>query len=296
MPDLRKEINMDLEQKSIERIRAASEMSLHHYGLPLVCTYSGGKDSDVMLELFRRSGVPFEVVNSHTTVDAPPTVYHIRKKLRELEEQGIKCTIHKPELTMWQLIVKKSIPPTRLCRYCCDYLKENTVKNRFVATGVRWAESNKRKNRQEIEPSGKEIAMKIMSLSDNDRKRALTERCMRKFDMILNPILDWPDRDIWDFYWNECTLHNPLYQMGYYRVGCVGCPMAGKHRWKEFADFPKYQGAYIRAFGRMLETINANGKQTKWKSGEEVFYWWMEDDNIDGQVSLEEVFPGYRDF
>lgn len=52
---------MDLEQKSIERIKMASEMSLHHYGKPLICTYSGGKDSDVMLELFKRSGVPFEV-------------------------------------------------------------------------------------------------------------------------------------------------------------------------------------------------------------------------------------------
>ena len=57
---------MDLEQKSIERIKMASEMSLHHYGKPLICTYSGGKDSDVMLELFKRSGVPFEVHNSHT--------------------------------------------------------------------------------------------------------------------------------------------------------------------------------------------------------------------------------------
>lgn len=70
---------MDLEQKSIERIRMASEMSLRHYEKPIVCTYSGGKDSDVMLELFKRSGVPFEVHNSHTTVDAPQTVYHIRE-------------------------------------------------------------------------------------------------------------------------------------------------------------------------------------------------------------------------
>lgn len=69
---------MDLEQKAIKRIQAASEMSLYHYGKPLVCTYSGGKDSDVMLELFRRGGIPFEVHNSHTTVDAPETVYHIR--------------------------------------------------------------------------------------------------------------------------------------------------------------------------------------------------------------------------
>ena len=46
---------MDKEKKSIERIKMASEMSLHHYGKPLVCTYSGGKDSDVILELFKRS-------------------------------------------------------------------------------------------------------------------------------------------------------------------------------------------------------------------------------------------------
>ena len=45
---------MDLERKAIERIRFASDLSLKHYGKPLVCTYSGGKDSDVMLELFRR--------------------------------------------------------------------------------------------------------------------------------------------------------------------------------------------------------------------------------------------------
>jgi 3'-phosphoadenosine 5'-phosphosulfate sulfotransferase (PAPS reductase)/FAD synthetase len=43
---------MDLEQKAIERIRLASDLSLKHYGRPLVCTYSGGKDSDVMLESF----------------------------------------------------------------------------------------------------------------------------------------------------------------------------------------------------------------------------------------------------
>lgn len=47
---------MDLEQKAIKRIQTASEMSLAHYGKPLVCAYSGGKDSEVMLELFRRGG------------------------------------------------------------------------------------------------------------------------------------------------------------------------------------------------------------------------------------------------
>ena len=103
---------MDLEQKAIQRIQTASEMSLHYYGQPLSALYSGGKDSDVMLELFKRSGVPFEVHHSHTTADAPQTVHHIRKTFRELELQGIKCDIDyhiQPggRITMWNLIVKK---------------------------------------------------------------------------------------------------------------------------------------------------------------------------------------------
>ena len=114
---------------AIERIKQASKMSLHHYELPLVCTYSGGKDSDVLLELFKRAGVPFEAQNNHTTVDAPQTVRLIRKKFRELELQGIKATINPPyyqgqRTSMWDLIQKKGIPPTRLGRYCCKVLKE----------------------------------------------------------------------------------------------------------------------------------------------------------------------------
>ena len=289
---------MDLEQKSIERIKMASEMSLYHYGLPLVCTYSGGKDSDVMLELFKRSGIPFEVHNSHTTADAPQTVRHIRETFRALETSGIKATITMPQITMWRLIVKKKFPPCRTQRYCCEWFKENSNPNRFIATGVRWAESNRRRNRQEIEPASKKDSEKIMLMNDNDKKRLLTERCAMKSNMILNPIVDWPDKEVWDFYWNECKSHNPLYKMGYLRVGCIGCPMAGKKRWKEFADFPGYKKAYIRAFSRMLEKRKADGLTQRWKTGEEVFLWWMEDDTIPGQMSFEdfpEIMPESRD-
>jgi len=78
-------INLDLEQKSVERLKMASEMSLKYYGQPLLIAYSGGKDSDVILELAIRSGMPFEVQHSHTTADAPETVRHVRKKFYELE-------------------------------------------------------------------------------------------------------------------------------------------------------------------------------------------------------------------
>ena len=47
---------MDKEKNAIELIKMAANMSIRYYEKPIICTYSGGKDSDVLLELFLRSG------------------------------------------------------------------------------------------------------------------------------------------------------------------------------------------------------------------------------------------------
>ena len=114
----------------------------------------------------------------------------------------------------------------------------------------------------------------------------LFESCTLKGKRICNPIVDWQDRDVWEYIHCEHLLVNPLYDMGFHRVGCLGCPMAGKNRWTEFRLFPTYERAYIRAFGKMLETIHASGVKTKWKTAGDVFSWWMEEDIIEGQISL----------
>lgn len=145
----------DLEHVAIERLQAASEMSLHAYGLPLVITDSGGKDSSVCKELALRSGIPFEIIHNHTTADAPETVWFVRQEAKRFEQLGIKYTINMPtykgkRTSMWNLIPQKLMPPTRLVRYCCSVLKETGGAGRFIATGVRWAESVNRKNSRGI--------------------------------------------------------------------------------------------------------------------------------------------------
>lgn len=289
---------MDKEHKAIERIRMASDMSLHHYQKPLVCTYSVGKDSDVMLELFKRSGIPFDVHNSHTTADAPQTVRHIREVFHQLELDGIKCKIEKPtyqgeRTSMWKLIPQKLMPLTRLARYCCSVLKETGCANRYIATGVRWEESTQRRTRTEFEKIGhtksdKETFTTLMLMNDNDSRRRMTELCMQKNKMVVNPIIDWTHSDIWEFINSEHIETCELYQYGYDRVGCIGCPIASKKRYKEFADFPEYKKLYIHAFDRMLEERKRRGKESKWKDGYEVFLWWMEDDNIPGQMTIDD--------
>lgn len=77
---------------AIARLQDAAKLSLHRFKKPLRVTYSGGKDSQVLLALAERAGIDFEVINSHTTADAPETVYFIRQQFHELELRGGRCS------------------------------------------------------------------------------------------------------------------------------------------------------------------------------------------------------------
>lgn len=287
---------MDLEQSAFEALRFASAQSLKLYKQPLVITYSGGKDSDVLLRLAENSGIPFEVSHSLTTADAPETVRHVRDTFRRMEEKGVKCVIDahvQPDgsrLTMWNLIPKRIAPPTRLVRYCCATLKEGSGKGRFIATGVRWAESVRRKNsRGLIEVSNRDKNKRLILMDDNDETRMQFENCQMKGRRVVNPIIGWGNKEVWDYAETEKICMNPLYGCGHTRVGCIGCPLASKRaRIEEFIIWPKYKQAYIRAFDRMLEMKRIAGKSGSWQTGVDVFNWWMENDVLPGQEVLEE--------
>lgn len=285
-----------MEQSAFEALRFALAQSLKLYKQPLVITYSGGKDSDVLLRLAENSGIPFEVSHSLTTADAPETVRHVRDTFRRMEEKGIKCVIDahvQPDgsrLTMWNLIPKQFAPPTRIVRYCCAVLKEGDGKGRFIATGVRWAELVRRKNsRGLIEVSNRDKNKRLILMDDNDETRMQFENCQMKGRRVVNPIIGWGNKEVWDYAETEKIYMNPLYGCGHARVGCIGCPLASKRaRIEEFIIWPKYKQAYIRAFDRMLEMKRMAGKSGSWQTGVDVFNWWMENDVLPGQEVLEE--------
>lgn len=290
---------MDKEQTAIARLQAASEMSLQVYKEPLVVTTSGGKDSSVCVALAQRAGIPFEVLHNHTTADAPETVYFIRDELKRLEERGIKCTIEYPthkgkRASMWSIIPDSGSPPTMIQRYCCRILKEKGGVGRFITTGVRWAESSRRKKTRgiyEVNPARSKD--KIILNNDNDDRRRLFETCTLQAKRTCNPIIDWEDTDVWDYLTSEKMPVNPLYKCGYSRVGCVGCPMANKKRAREFARYPKYKEMYIRAFDRMLMERARKGKRDLaeiWgTTGIDVFHWWMMDGVLPGQINFDDL-------
>lgn len=283
---------MDMEQASILRLKEGAMLSEQYYQKPLLILYSGGKDSEIILDLAKKAGILYEVQHSHTTADAPETVRHIRNKFHELELQGVKCTINYPyykgkRTSMWDLIPCKGMPPTRLARYCCSILKETAGRDRVCVSGVRRAESVKRHSRGLLENISSNTDNRIILNNDNDDKRMIIERCQMKSKIMCNIIVDWDNEVVKDYIQSYQLNLNPLY-IEFSRVGCIGCPMAGKRgRQIEFAKYPAYRNMYIKAFNRMLDIRKSKGKDCEnWQTGLDVYHWWMQDGVLPGQLSL----------
>jgi len=203
-----------------------------------------------------------------TTVDPPELVWFIREHFPFVHRD-------RPKNTMWQLIATKGMPPTRLVRYCCYELKEGGGNGRFCLTGVRRAESVKRSKRAAFETQDKDMSKRIM-MNDNEDFRQELEHCIPRQKYVVNPLIDWTDEQVWDFIRTQNLPYCCLYDEGWKRIGCIGCPMASlKMREMNFERYPKYREAYVRAFQKMIDNLKARGKAVSWETGEECYQWWM---------------------
>ena len=137
---------------SIMRIKEFESAALLNNPAGYYVCISGGKDSSVIQELCIMARVKCEFIHNHTGIDHPETVYFLRREKERLEGLGYIFRIEYPMdadgrlKTMWRGIQFKGLP-TRTSRWCCGDLKEYGGKERYCITGVRWAESNKRRQR-----------------------------------------------------------------------------------------------------------------------------------------------------
>ena len=222
---------IDRVQIAIERLKSFEPPEGYYLA------FSGGKDSITIYKLAEMSGVKFDAHFNSTSIDPPEIIEYIRKNYPNV-------SIDKPQKTMWKLIEEKMIPPTRVMRYCCEYLKEYGGSGRLVVTGIRRAESYKRTKRQMVH----------ICIKDKTKK-------------FLHPIIDWKENDVWKFIKKYNLKYCCLYDAGYKRIGCILCPMQtirGKLRDKE--RYPKFYKAYLLAFKKMIINRAKNNKDKSWKT------------------------------
>lgn len=216
---------------------------------PIELSYSGGKDSDVILELAKMAGIPFEAIYKNTTIDPPGTIAHCR-------ENGVKVV--QPRMTFLQLIEQRGMP-SRFARFCCGELKEYKIYNRAIQ-GIRRSESRKRSERYK-EPEF------CRSYPNKEKVR------------IYLPILEWSNEDVERFIEDRGIKCHPLYYDGAgnfhveKRLGCIGCPLASiKKRREEYMHYPLMLKAHIKATEKYRESHPNSSNARKFRNVYDFFY------------------------
>lgn len=209
--------------------RAIKILRMYKGDEPIEVSYSGGKDSDVILALAKESGIPYRAIYKNTTIDPPYTIKHCK-------DNGVE--IMRPTMSFFDIVRKKGFP-TRRARFCCEVLKEYKILDNAVQ-GIRKCESTARAKRY---------------------KEPVICRMYNKHDHVnvLLPILDWNDRAVKDFIEAHGIQCHPLYydEQGKFnvkeRLGCIGCPMASDNGLSDFMRYPKMVKAWCDAEKSYLE-------------------------------------------
>jgi phosphoadenosine phosphosulfate reductase len=233
-------------RKSLERLKAFEPAEGYYLA------YSGGKDSVVLLRLAQMAGVKFDAHYNVTTVDPPELIRFIREETPEVIWE-------RPRMSMKDLCVKRTFLPTRIQRFCCEYLKERGGEDRVVLTGIRWAESPRRA-----------------------KQATMARICKKRGAHIINPIIDWSDEEVWEFIKQENIPYCGLYDENFKRLGCVGCPMAGPAGMtREFVRWPRFLKLYYRIAEKVLPPMLARrteqGKINTFTTPREMILWWVRD-------------------
>jgi phosphoadenosine phosphosulfate reductase len=250
-------------ETSIKLLQNAESLALKYQPYGFHLAFSGGKDSQVIYHLAKMAGVKFKAFMQVTTIDPPALMKFVRKNYPDVIMQ-------RPEMNFYELIKKKKSLPTRTIRYCCQVLKEQSGAGSVVVTGIRKAESARRNKRNELEISGHKYSNSFDQFNIDNESQIL---CISGKDKILlSPIINWTNADVWNFIRNNNIEYCKLYDEGYTRIGCVFCPMASVKSKKR--DRKRYAGIE-KQIKKSIDYLRELGKLDYFKDADDVFNWWV---------------------
>lgn len=234
--------------------------------------FSGGKDSQALLHMAQLAGVKFRAHMNLTSVDPPEVIRFVRTNYKEVE-------LNKPHKSIFRIAVEKQILPTQRVRWCCAEYKENAGAGKVTLIGIRRKESSRMAKRNEVEISNRKFSGSLddfeeyrqeqkakrarrrskkdgVNITNADNEQTLG--CINgKESLLISPIINWSERDVWEFLNDVVSVpHCSLYDEGWKRIGCIGCPMSSrKQKLFEIKRYPHVKRNWIKA----IKAIRAGG-------------------------------------
>lgn len=250
-------------EASIKLLQNAESLALKYQPYGFHLAFSGGKDSQVIYHLAKMAGVKFKAFMQVTTIDPPELMKFVRKNYPDVIMQ-------RPEMNFYKLIVKYKSLPTMIRRFCCKELKEQSGGNTVTIIGIRKAESVKRSKRNELEISGHKYSNSLDQFNIDNENQIL---CINGKDKILlSPIINWSNSDVWSFIRNNNIEYCDLYNNGYKRIGCIFCPSCSvKSKIRDRKNYPGVE----KHIKESIQSLMDIGKYKEFTDVDDVFNWWI---------------------
>ena len=185
-------------------------------------SFSGGKDSTVTSDLVTNALSTKKILHifGDTTLEFPLTYIYKDRFRKNPENRGLTILTAKNREKNFNDLCNLIGPPSRLMRWCCTVFKTGAIqktissafrnKDRIITFyGIRRSESISR-SKYERETESPKITKQI----------------------VVSPIIDWIDFDVWLYLLTREIDFNDAYRLGFARVGCWCCP--NNSNWSEF--------------------------------------------------------------
>ena len=251
---------------SVNLLQKAESLALAYGGgnFGYYLAFSAGKDSQALYHIAELAGVKFDAHMNLTSVDPPEVIRFVKQSYPEVD-------LIKPKRSIYQHAIEKQILPTMRVRWCCAEYKENSGAGRVTLIGIRHQESSRRAKRNEVEISNRKYSGTLEGL-DEYRQELKAKRARRKSkkdgvnitnadqeqtlgcisgkeSILISPIIHWTEQDVWEFLNKVMEVpHCPLYDEGWHRIGCIGCPMSSaKQKQIENVRYPHVKRNWIKA-------------------------------------------------
>jgi phosphoadenosine phosphosulfate reductase len=224
---------------------------------PYYGCFSGGKDSCVIKEIARLGNIDVIWYYNVTTIDPPELCRFIKRNHPDV-------IWNVPDVNFFEAAKTRGFP-TRRHRWCCEKYKESTTPiGSIMIFGVRAAESARRAK------LWKEVTAHT-----------------KTGQYVVSPIVYWTDSEVWQFIKSQNIPYCELYDKGFKRLGCVGCPMSsnlksGLMHWPHF--YRAWEKLFRDIWSNRAGSIQRDGKiwfgERKFDNAAEMFQWWLSNDSV----------------